>query len=444
MLTLLALAAATTTAGPATVQTGVERWRAGDDAGAVAAWLPYAAQGVPDALFNMGQAYKLGRGVTRDQAIARDYYRKAAAKGHLPAQANLGITLFQAGEKAESLRWLKTAADRGEARAQYVYGIALYNGDGAPRNQGVAYGYLLRAREAKLPQAATALVTIEPALTPEAVTAGQAVAASLASGAGVPTALAAAGNAKPAAPRRADVLKTPTPPVQTATVPPPATPRVTPPVQTAAVPSAATVRATPPVVTTRPPVVVGPPRPADIPAQTAAATPATTPARPPVVAATTTPPRPTPLPASTTPPRPAAIAAAPSPMPTTTAQADPSPRPPATVTARAEPTPKPPATVTARAEPSPKPPASVAKPDVPRARDWRVQLGAFSSQKQADAAWTSVKTAQGSAIGKAKPIFEPSGPVVKVQLGPFASKAAASDVCAKLAFAGRACFVTQG
>lgn len=435
MLTLLALAAATTTAGPATVQSGVERWRAGDDAGAVAAWLPYAAQGVPDALFNMGQAYKLGRGVTRDQAIARDYYRKAAAKGHLPAQANLGITLFQAGEKAESLRWLKTAADRGEPRAQYVYGIALYNGDGAPRNQGVAYGYLLRAREAKLPQAATALVTIEPALTPEAVTAGQAVAASLASGVGVPAALAAAGNAKPAAPRRADVLKTPTPPAQTAAIPPAAPPRATSPVQTAAIPpAAATPRAAPPVVTTRPPVVVGPPNPAATPTQTAAA----------ATPAATTPPRPTPLPATTTPPRPAAIAAAPSPAPVATAQAEPSPRPPATVTARAEPSPKPPATVAARTEPSPRPPATIAKPDVPRAKDWRVQLGAFSTQKQADAAWTSVKTSQSSAIGKAKPIFEPSGPVVKVQLGPFATKAAASDVCAKLAFAGRACFVTQG
>lgn len=430
MLTLLALAAATATAGPATVQTGVERWRAGDDAGAVAAWLPYAAQGVPDALFNMGQAYKLGRGVTRDQGIARDYYRKAAAKGHLPAQANLGITLFQAGEKAESLRWLKTAADRGEPRAQYVYGIALYNGDGIPRNQGVAYGYLLRARDGKLPQAATALQTIEPALTPEAVTAGQAVAASIASGAGVPAALAAAGNAKPAAPRRADVLRTPTPPVQTAAAPPATVPR-----------------ATPPVVAARPPVVVGPPRPADTPPTAVAATaPAATgqAARPPAVVATTTAPRPSPIATQTVPPRPAVIDAAPSPAPTATARADPSPVPPATVAAAVQPSPKPPATVTARAEPSAKPPLTVARPDVPRAKDWRVQLGAFSSQKQADAAWTSVKTTQASAIGKAKPIFEPSGPVVKVQLGPYATKAAASDVCAKLAFAGRACFVTQG
>ena len=427
MLNLLMIAAVTATAGPATVKSGVERWRAGDHAAAVAAWLPFAAQGDPDALFNMGQAYKLGRGVTRDQGIARDYYRKAAAKGHLPAQANLGITLFQAGDKAESLRWLKTAADRGEARAQYVFGIALYNGDSVPRNTGTAYGYLLRAREAKLAQAATALVTIEPALSAETVAAGQAVAASLASGAGVPVALAAAGAAKPVPMRRADVLRTPPPAVVVAA-----------PVPVVRVPP-------PPVVAARP--VIVPPR-AETETQVAATLPAPSlPAgaaapRASVVAATTSPPRPAPLTPQATAPRPAAIDAAPSPAPTAMARTELSPRPPATV-ARAEPSLRPPATV-ARVEPSPKPPAVVAKPDVPRDKDWRVQLGAFASQKQADAAWISVRTSQAATIGKTKPIFDASGPVVKVQLGPYASRDAARDVCAKLAFAGRACFVTQG
>lgn len=425
MLNLLMIAAVSAAAaGPATVKSGVERWRAGDHPGAVAAWLPFAAQGDPDALFNMGQAYKLGRGVTRDQAIARDYYRKAAAKGHLPAQANLGITLFQAGDKAEAVRWLKTAADRGEARAQYVYGIALYNGDGAPKNTGVAYGYLLRAREAKLAQATTALLTIEPALSAEATTAGQAVAASLASGVGVPVALAVAGAAKPPPVRRADALRPP--PIATAAITPPST---------------ATLRNTPPIVSTpRPPVVVGPPKP-DAGTQTASVAPppvaTVPPPRAPVATATVAPPRPAPVAtpasaplstASTTPPRPAPLATASVP-----------PRP-AAIDAAPSPAPK----AIARAATPTKPPIVIAKPDVPRAKDWRVQLGAFASQKQADAAWTSVRTSQGATIGKVKPIFDASGPVVKVQLGPYASRDAARDVCAKLAFAGRACFVTQG
>ncbi len=175
----------------ASVKAGVERWRANDWAGAVAAWQPYAAAGDADALFNMGQAYKLGRGVPKDPAVARDYYRRAAVKGHLAAQANLGILLFQAGEKPESMRWLKAAADKGEMRAQYVFGIASWNGDGTPRNLGLAYGYMLRAAAQGLSQATNALGNLEGGLSAVDRANGEAISASLAAGQGVPSALAA-------------------------------------------------------------------------------------------------------------------------------------------------------------------------------------------------------------------------------------------------------------
>ncbi|MBC7497272.1 MAG: sel1 repeat family protein, partial [Sphingomonadaceae bacterium] len=132
---------AVATPAPPTIKSGVEKWRAGDYPAAVAIWTPFATAGDADALFNLGQAYKLGRGVAVDPVAARDYYRKAATKGHLPAQANLGIALFQAGEKVEAIKWLKTAADRGEARAQYVLGIATFNGDSVARSQSLGYAY---------------------------------------------------------------------------------------------------------------------------------------------------------------------------------------------------------------------------------------------------------------------------------------------------------------
>jgi len=202
----------------ATIKTGVEKWRAGAYAEAVTIWKPFAAAGDPDALFNLGQAYKLGRGVTADPAAARDYYRKAAAKGHLPAQANLGISLFQTGEKPEAVRWLRMAADRGEARAQYVLGIAAFNGDGLVRAQGLGYGYLLRSAASGLPQATTALGSVEPALSPSDRTIGETVAASLAAGKGVPAGLALA-----TAPRLITSPPSPsaTPLRTTATLPPP-------------------------------------------------------------------------------------------------------------------------------------------------------------------------------------------------------------------------------
>ena len=200
------------------IKAGVEKWRAGDYPAAVAMWQPFANAGDPDALFNMGQAYKLGRGVPADAAMARDDYRKAAVKGHLPAQANLGIALFQVGEKPEAIKWLRTAADRGEARAQYVLGIAAFNGDGLPRSQALGYGYLLRAQANGLPQAVTALGSIAPGLSPADRTAGEAVAASLAAGTGVPTTLAAMTAPRLIAPAPAGPLKplpgAPIPPVR--------------------------------------------------------------------------------------------------------------------------------------------------------------------------------------------------------------------------------------
>ena len=101
-----AAAPARATPPPPSVRQGVELWRAGKWDAAVTMWQPFAEKGDPDAMFNLGQAYKLGRGVTLDKTIARDWYRRAAVKGHLPAQANLGILMFQATEKDEAVRWL--------------------------------------------------------------------------------------------------------------------------------------------------------------------------------------------------------------------------------------------------------------------------------------------------------------------------------------------------
>jgi len=431
MLSIAFAVTAAATAQPGTIKAGVERWRAGDYPAAIAAWLPFAAQGDADACFNLGQAYKLGRGVPKDANIARDYYRRAALKGHLPAQANLGIALFQAGDKLEAVKWLKTAADRGEPRAQYVLGIAAYNGDGTPRNLGLAYGYLLRAQASGLAQATTALGSIEPALPPDARAAGQQMADSLAAGTGVPAALAAsvnrtgpAGVQRPGTAPAPGIVATTVNNVRTALGLPPTPAK--PPVPTRIQSADAT------------------PSPRAAPIQTdAAATPAPRPIVPSVAAPSS---KPVVTATATPAPKPATIDAAGPPNPNDTAPA-PKPVADATPSKPAEPAPKPAAIADAPPKPSPKPakPALAdAKPAAVKPAGWRVQLGAFSSQKQADAAWTSIKSSQAAAIGKAKPIFDASGPVVKFQLGPYASKDAARDTCAKLAFAGKACFVTQG
>src|SRR5690242_8601879 len=123
---LLALAGAPALAD---VKTGVDAWSRGDYAAAVGEWEGLAAAGDPDAMFNLGQAYRLGRGVATDLKRAEDLYAQAAAKGHLQAADTYGLMLFQDGRREEALPYVREAARRGDARSQYLLGIAHFNGD---------------------------------------------------------------------------------------------------------------------------------------------------------------------------------------------------------------------------------------------------------------------------------------------------------------------------
>lgn len=164
------------------VKEGVVKWQASDYKGAVVEWMPFAAKGDPDALFNMGQAYKLGRGVPLDKAKAEDFYRRAADKGHAPAQSNLGILLAQRGEKAQAAElWQKAAAKR-DARAQYMLGVLHFNGETLPKNWPLAYAYMTQANNAGLPQAGRALATMTASLSPADRAAGSEMAEAMTAG----------------------------------------------------------------------------------------------------------------------------------------------------------------------------------------------------------------------------------------------------------------------
>lgn len=145
----------------AVVQSGVAAWQRGDFAGAVRQWRPLADKGDQDAQFNMGQAYRLGRGVPSDSKIAQSWFQKAAAQGHELAQGNLGLLLYESGKRAEALPWIRKAAGRGDPRAQYVLGVELTNGDLIPRDFPRAYALMTRAASKGLPPAATSLEQME-------------------------------------------------------------------------------------------------------------------------------------------------------------------------------------------------------------------------------------------------------------------------------------------
>jgi cell division septation protein DedD len=141
----------------ADVKAGVDAWSAGEYERAVKEWRDPAAKGDADAQFNLAQAYRLGRGVEQNTKQAELYYAKAAAQGHIKAADNLGLLLFQGGQREAAMPYVKAAADRGDPRAQYLLGIAHFNGDLVEKDWVRAYALLTLANSAGLPQASPAL-----------------------------------------------------------------------------------------------------------------------------------------------------------------------------------------------------------------------------------------------------------------------------------------------
>lgn len=144
-----------------TVSSGIQQWQKGDHEAAVATWRPLAAQGDADAAFNLGQAYRLGKGVPISLPRAQQYLETAARKGHLDAQTTLGLLLFQNGNRAAAMRWLRQAANGGEPRAMLIYGTALFNGDGVARDPIRAYAFVSRSAAQGLNAARATLADLD-------------------------------------------------------------------------------------------------------------------------------------------------------------------------------------------------------------------------------------------------------------------------------------------
>jgi hypothetical protein len=149
------------------VKAGIEAWQRADYAGAIAIWRPLAEKGDADAQFNLGQAYRLGRGVQINLVAAKAWLERAAASGHLDAETTLGLLLFQNNDQAEGLKWLKLAAEQGEPRAQLVYGTALYNGDGITQDRMLGYAYVSHSAGQGLAPAQQTLAELDQLMPPE-------------------------------------------------------------------------------------------------------------------------------------------------------------------------------------------------------------------------------------------------------------------------------------
>lgn len=380
----------------ADVNDGVAAWERGDYETAVAEWRGPAGQGDADAQFNLGQAYRLGRGVEQNTRQAEVYYAKAAAQGHLKAADNLGLLLFQNGRREEAMPYVVDAAERGDPRAQYLLGIAHFNGDLVARDWVRAYALITLANAAGLPQAASAMQQMDTHIPLDQRQQAQALVPQLKRNADAQRAsrfAAADLGASDAAPSRSAPVPAAAPPVATSApgVPPPGRPdRIPRPItQTRVAPSVAAAQS----AIAEASRVTGTESPADAGATFARRS--------------------------------------------TPAAADPravEPQPTTSVVARAAPQPRPEPRVSPRPEPQPVRAATGSGP-------WKIQLGAFAVNGNAERLWARLSGR--SELAGATRVLEPAGRVTKLLAGGYASRDAAQSACNALKRSGQDCLVTR-
>jgi TPR repeat protein len=178
--TIMACALGAAVPALADVKAGIDAWQQGDYRRAVAEWRPLAASGDADAQFNLGQAYKLGRGVAVDMPVAAEWFRKAAVQGHQRASDNYGLLLYQQGRREDAMPYIRKSAERGEPRAQYLLGTAMFNGDLDRKDWIMAYALMTRAAAAGLEQATASLAAMDKYVPAEQRQKGIALAARMA------------------------------------------------------------------------------------------------------------------------------------------------------------------------------------------------------------------------------------------------------------------------
>ena len=109
--------------------------------------------GDPEAAYELGVLLLGGAsGVSKDVAAAKAQFERAAAKGHRGALYNLGVMALEgvdgkAPDYAKAAQDFLRAANAGDDNAAYSYGVMLREGKGAPQDIVEAAHWLKRAAE---------------------------------------------------------------------------------------------------------------------------------------------------------------------------------------------------------------------------------------------------------------------------------------------------------
>lgn len=116
-----------------------------------------AAQGVPDAQYELGRIYHDADGVSQDLTESLKWVRKAAAQGHVDAQFQLGL-FYEEGlviqqNFSEAAELYRTVMEK-SPKAQNNLGLLYENGRGVPRDVRMAANLYRAAKDRGLINAA--------------------------------------------------------------------------------------------------------------------------------------------------------------------------------------------------------------------------------------------------------------------------------------------------
>jgi uncharacterized protein len=117
-------------------------------------WATKAAQqGVGAAQFYLGEAYRIGKGVSQDKGLALSWWRSAATNNYAPAFYNLALEALADKNLVESSRYMFQAATYGHREAQVYHALACFGGDVIPQNKEEGKRWLLRSADEAWPKA---------------------------------------------------------------------------------------------------------------------------------------------------------------------------------------------------------------------------------------------------------------------------------------------------
>ena len=129
-----------------------------------------AEKGDAAAQNSLGVIYQNGlKGVTEDQRVAFDWFKKPAEAGGADGQSHLGH-MYCAGQgvsksEFEGAKWLLKAAEQGQKYAQFNIGKCYRDGAGVPKDDAEAYKWFLLSAAQGNTSATWCIEDLEPKLS---------------------------------------------------------------------------------------------------------------------------------------------------------------------------------------------------------------------------------------------------------------------------------------